>query len=405
MQSSSATRKICTLSIILVAAVLAGNCAYQAPTVVEKTPEVVAAPPELPALRRIWPTTLSNHAFRVMDYVIAPWFRFKDAAVSITFDDGTLDQYQLAYPELEKRNLKATFFLISDYLDDGYWQDFRIRRRLFSWSQARELARAGHEIGSHSKTHAARLLGSEPFVEEEIRDSRARIEAEIRARRCVSFSWPFWANDDQSRDAARKYYIAARAGGASAKRFPQTNGGMPSRNPADIYQINSMGILSARSMAGWQQLGREIVADGAWAVINLHGIDDGYIARDALGWEALPLDKYRALLDYVRKPELWVTPLGSAARYIYEREAALLSLVSRADGALVLNLTDSLDNALFDQALTVRLRLGPGWRLVEVRQADEIMWSYTDDDGFVVFDAFPDAGAIVISRLDLKGRS
>ena len=40
---------------------------------------------------------------------IAQYRGGRDAAISYTFDDGLLEQYTLVFPELEKRNIKATF--------------------------------------------------------------------------------------------------------------------------------------------------------------------------------------------------------------------------------------------------------------------------------------------------------
>ena len=43
---------------------------------------------------------------------------------SITFDDGYLDNYELALPVLQKHNLSATFFIASGYLNGGWmWND------------------------------------------------------------------------------------------------------------------------------------------------------------------------------------------------------------------------------------------------------------------------------------------
>ena len=88
------------------------------------------------------------------EYRIAPWYGFKSSACSVTFDDGTLDQYLIAFPELEERNIKATFFLITEPRKTGIWNDGSTIRLLFSWEQARTMAAAGHEIASHSTTHA-----------------------------------------------------------------------------------------------------------------------------------------------------------------------------------------------------------------------------------------------------------
>jgi len=98
----------------------------------------------------------------------------QDAAI-ISFDDGDLSLYALAFPLLREYGLKATFFIVPEFVGKvGY----------MSWEQIREIAAwtgpdggRPFEIGSHSASH--RELGglSPEELERELRDSKAAIEA------------------------------------------------------------------------------------------------------------------------------------------------------------------------------------------------------------------------------------
>jgi len=395
-------RKKILYPCLLAASLFLSQCATYRPEFLQSDKGLVDSP-EPPLLRRIEPASLSSYRYKAMDYGIAPWFRFKSMAVSLTFDDGTLDQYLLAFPELEKKNIKATFFVVTEPRDDGYWLDFEERRTLFSWDQARKMAVSGHEIGSHSKTHA-HLFGNGSFVEEELRESRAKIDREIRSRRCVSFCWPFWKSNDESRSLARRYYISARAGGPDPGRYALKNGGFMTPNPYDIYQINGMGILSREQFDTWASIGDRIADKSGWAVINLHGIDDGLIDQQSLGWKPLSIDSFKSLLDHVEKSNRWIAPFGRVSRYIHERQAANIRLISVETDSVILSLTDNLDDEIFDQALTVKLRLSETWKNTEVHQNGQLMWSEMREEGFLLFDAFPDGGPIVIRRVDPRLR-
>ena len=68
----------------------------------------------------------------------------RDAAISYTFDDGLLEQYTLVFPELEKRNIKATFAV-----NGGWMGCISAKKVCMSWEQEREMAQAGHEITNH----------------------------------------------------------------------------------------------------------------------------------------------------------------------------------------------------------------------------------------------------------------
>lgn len=66
--------------------------------------------------------------------------------VILTFDDGYLDIYQNAFPILQEFGLKGTFFIITEFIDNGY-PDY------MSWAMIEEMAAAGQRMESHSKTH------------------------------------------------------------------------------------------------------------------------------------------------------------------------------------------------------------------------------------------------------------
>jgi peptidoglycan/xylan/chitin deacetylase (PgdA/CDA1 family) len=64
----------------------------------------------------------------------------------LTFDDGYLDNYTAAFPLLQEYGFKATFFVVTDFVDLG-------REGYMTWAMIEELSRAGHRIESHSRTH------------------------------------------------------------------------------------------------------------------------------------------------------------------------------------------------------------------------------------------------------------
>lgn len=112
--------------------------------------------------------------------------------VVITFDDGFADCYHNALPALRKHEMQATFFIPTQYvgrtsqwlepLDEG-------DRPLMFWDQIRQLAEEGHEIGSHSHSHAQLDILPLSLAEQEIRQSKHILEEQIE-RRVDSFCYP-----------------------------------------------------------------------------------------------------------------------------------------------------------------------------------------------------------------------
>ncbi len=66
--------------------------------------------------------------------------------IILTFDDGYRDNFENAFPLLQEYGFKATFFLITNFIDEG-------RPLYMTWDQVKTMAQAGHEIGAHSRDH------------------------------------------------------------------------------------------------------------------------------------------------------------------------------------------------------------------------------------------------------------
>lgn len=110
-------------------------------------------------------------------------FRGKgEKPVVLTFDDGFLDFHQVAAPELERRKMLGTVFLVSDHLGgDNAW-DTRIgdvAAPLMTREQILELAAKGFEFGSHTLTHCHLDHLTEDEQRRELVESKANLEHEL----------------------------------------------------------------------------------------------------------------------------------------------------------------------------------------------------------------------------------
>lgn len=87
-------------------------------------------------------------------------------APEITFDDGNASDAEIALPELEKRGLKAVFFLLSARIGTP---------GSLSGADVRRLAEAGHTIGLHGATHRDWRKLDAAGQQAEYRDARQRL--------------------------------------------------------------------------------------------------------------------------------------------------------------------------------------------------------------------------------------
>ncbi len=330
-------------------------------------------------------------------YSISPWFGFKKAACSLTFDDGTLDHYFIAFPELEKRNMKATFFLITKYLKRCLWMDSQIKRRLFSWDQAREMFNSGHEIGSHSKSHKD-LTKRGTSIKKELRDSFLKIRKEIPLQKGLTFSWPYWRSNEECEEIAAQYYISARSGTGKMKDNTGKNGADPHSNPINFFAVNSVCMGLGEIDRTWQEDCERVISEGGWFVVCFHGIDDGRVAKEWLGWRAMPISQFREILGFIGDRDFWIAPFGTVSRYIHERDSAVLYLVESSENYFFLLLEDGLDDSIYNQPLSISIKLPVKWDSVLIVQNDRLLRHNNSEDGYIQFDALPDGSEIIIIK-------
>ena len=218
---------------------------------------------------------------------VLPWNGHK-AAVSLTFDDGDPSHWRTAIPELNRRRLKATFFLIAGKIPDEP-----------KWVGA---AREGHEIGNHSMTH------EHPggFDAKRVADETAGAQGLLKSKfggSVVSFAYPFAEITPQLKAAVADSHIGARGGWGPAFYLKPTD-------EPDWLDIPSQVTLKATPAAtylGWVDTAAK---EGAWTVFMIHGIEG-----TPWGWEPVPKAVFIELLDRLRDPELWVAPFGQVCAY------------------------------------------------------------------------------------------
>ncbi|MDE3056852.1 MAG: polysaccharide deacetylase family protein [Bacteroidota bacterium] len=113
--------------------------------------------------------------------------------IILTFDDGYLDTYQVAFPLLKEFGMKAVIFVLGDRtIKNNVWDAHLnlLQSSLLEDSHILEMHEAGMEIGAHSMTHLKLTDVKEERAWEEI--SRARMLLEILLNAPVlSFSYPY----------------------------------------------------------------------------------------------------------------------------------------------------------------------------------------------------------------------
>lgn len=114
--------------------------------------------------------------------------------MSITFDDGYKDNFEVAAPILRNLDLPATFFVATHFIDSvrvPFWDERDgVKSDWMSWADVRELAAMGFEIGGHTMNHADLGAVSRDDALAEIAGCRD-VLSERLGRHVRNFAYPF----------------------------------------------------------------------------------------------------------------------------------------------------------------------------------------------------------------------
>lgn len=124
--------------------------------------------------------------------------------ITLTFDDCYLSQKKEAKDVLKKTQLKASFYVITDCLEQGQYPEY------MKTDDILDLIRDGHEVSSHTKTHPRLNRISKEKLVEELNSSKERLNAlGIDAK---TFVYPYGAyNQSVVEEVKNAGYICARS--------------------------------------------------------------------------------------------------------------------------------------------------------------------------------------------------
>lgn len=163
-------------------------------------------------------------------------------AVILTFDDGYLDTYEVAFQAVKQFQMKGVVFALGERkIRSNVW-DEQIglpSAPLMEGHHLLEMHMEGFEIGAHTMTHRELISLPEDAVWQEVTRSRMLLEILLNDK-VLTFSYPFGsANPGVKRLVANAGYDLACAGEAGAAAFG-----------ADPYEIKRIKISNTTGTIG-----------------------------------------------------------------------------------------------------------------------------------------------------------
>lgn len=248
-----------------------------------------------------------------MSTIASPWPNGCQGAVSLTFDDGMESQRTIAAPLLTDHDLGGTFYVNPK---ENYVE------QLSPW---RAVADAGHEIGNHTVTHPCSInfqfiadSGRTPLeqmsmndIDAEIATAGARLAALFPAQAAVSFAYPCY-QPLIGRGPTRQSYVPVVAKHCVAGRG---RGERP--NDATHCDLFYLWSWACERMSGAELVGlaESAAAQGRWAILTFHGVNEGN----------LPISEgdLAELCGFLaaQRGRIWTAPLATVAQRVQQWQA------------------------------------------------------------------------------------
>ena len=176
---------------------------------------------------------------------------FTEGMVSLTFDDSWTTQHTNALPILQAANLKGTFYLTTQPIQDA-WSGF------MTVNQVKDIANKGHEIAGHTVTHADLTTLSQSRINTEIKNSKTYLQGLV-GQTVVSFAYPYGALNATVKN------LLTQAGYTNARGVETT----------DKMALNSMCIETSNSLAEIKAEIDKAKANKQWFILCVHEVKTG----------------------------------------------------------------------------------------------------------------------------------
>ncbi|MGB2661184.1 MAG: polysaccharide deacetylase family protein [Candidatus Omnitrophota bacterium] len=147
--------------------------------------------------------------------------------VVITFDDGYKDNFTNAFPVLEKHDMTAAVFLVTNYVDN--------KKEYLSWDQVRLMQKNGIEFGGHTRNNAYLPLEKDQGVLwHEIAGCKSDIESRT-GEEAKYFCYPIGGFTEEVKAIVKK---------AGYRGACTTNRGYDKSNK-DVYELNRIKVTDS----------------------------------------------------------------------------------------------------------------------------------------------------------------
>ncbi len=311
---------------------------------------------------------------------VARWKDDKKAAFLLMFDDGWPSHWQVALPELLKRRMTATFYIVPN---KGEFKKFEK-----TWRE--QFLQQGMALANHTLTHDG--LQSLEDAEREFTDCTVYINALIsevsksKEPRLLSYGQPGVTDWKITKEQEKELIAKNRL----IERPTFVGHGVN-------YHLKTMEEMLA--------LADKAIANGGMEYLVIHGVErivPDWKYQDMWAFkQSVFLPLLDALAERRERGDLWITDHISQHKYETERSSAEVKLLEATGQRLLLELTSKADAQLYDFPLTLITQVPAKWQQCQVTQGARKS-VVTALKGALQFEALPGDEPIVIEPVGDK---
>ncbi len=308
---------------------------------------------------------LSSAAAAVGDTTVARWKDDKTAAFLIMFDDGWPSHWQVAIPELAKRGMAATYYVVPK---KGEYEKFEK-----TWIEAAKSELV--VLGDHTMTHqGVKDLENGDYEIGECANYIRKLTNKPKPE-LISFAQPGvpegkWnLTGEQQSSLLKKYKLIDRP---------------TFRDHGAMYHLKTKEEVLALADKAIEKKGMEYLI---WHGVERIEPNWGYQDMWAMKQDVL-LGIFDGLKERGDQGKLWITDHISQHKYEVQRDAAEVKILRKVDRGIELELKCSADPDLYDAPLTLITEVPAAWKQVTVMQGEK-KTPVTAAAGKVMFDAVP----------------
>ncbi len=305
---------------------------------------------------------------------VATWEGNAKACFLMMFDDGWPSALVVAIPELEKRNLAATYFLVPEKGEYKVYEE--------KWKKV--AGKPGVVFGVHTLTHHG--IKDLEHGRHEIGDCAKYLRDIVPGKRTRLLAY------GQPGVGQGKWNITGDEEKQLLKEFDLVDR-PPFRDHGAVYHWQTCEQMLA--------LADKAIETGGMNYVIFHGLEIKDPKRTYQDFWAMKQDIVFPFFDAIAerrdRGDLWVTDWISCHQYETERATARVENIVPGKKGITLTLSCDADPALYDLPLTLRTRVPKDWEKVSVTQGERTE-QVDAKDGVVQYHAVPDGTSIALAR-------